>query len=49
MHHELLDTQHEFKRTLTRLLEALFSFLTDTRDLMRDNDARLKQLESKLA
>ena len=49
MRHELLDTQHEFKRTLTRLLEALFSFLTDTRDLMRDNDARLKQLESKLA
>ena len=49
MHHELLDTQHEFKRTLTRLLEALFSFLTDTRDLMRDNDARLKHLESKLA
>ena len=49
MRHELVDTQHEFKRTLTRLLEALFSFLTDTRDLMRDNDARLKQLESKLA
>jgi|SRR5205823_10106941 len=49
MHHELLDTQRDFKRTLTRLLEALCSFLTDTRDLMRDNDARLKQLESKLA
>ena len=49
MRHELLDTQRDFKRTLTRLLEALFSFLTDTRDLMRDNDARLKQLESKLA
>src|SRR5438874_5184661 len=49
MHHELLDTQRDFKRTLTRLLEALFSFLTDTRDLMRAHDARLKQLESKLA
>ena len=49
MRHELLDTQHEFKRSLTRLLETLFSFLTDTRDLMRDNDARLKQLETKLA
>jgi len=49
MRHELVDTQREFKRTLTRLLEALFSFLTDTRELMLDNDARLKQLESKLA
>jgi chromosome segregation ATPase len=49
MRHELVDTQHEFKRTLTRLLESLFSFLTDTRELMLDNDARLKQLESKLA
>ncbi|HEY0349128.1 MAG TPA: hypothetical protein VGC60_13340 [Pyrinomonadaceae bacterium] len=49
MRHELVDTQHEFKRTLTRLLGSLFSFLTDTRELMLDNDARLKQLESKLA
>ena len=49
MRHELVDTQHEFKGTLTRLLESLFSFLTDTRELMLDNDARLKQLESKLA
>jgi len=48
MWHELLDTQRDFKRTLTRLLENLVSFLTDTRDLMRDNDARLKLLESKL-
>src|SRR6266576_593215 len=46
MRRELVDTQHEFKRTLTRLLESLFSFLTDTRELMLDNDARLKQLES---
>ena len=49
MRHELLDTQREFKRTLTRLLETLVSFLVDTRDLMRDHDARLKLLESKLA
>jgi len=49
MRHELLDTQREFKRMLTSLLESLVTFLTDTRDLMRDNDARLKQLESKLA
>ena len=49
MRHELLDTQRESKRMLTSLLESLVTFLTDTRDLMRDNDARLKQLESKLA
>jgi len=49
MRHELLDTQRDFKRMLTRLLESLVTFVTDTRDLMRDNDARLKQLESKLA
>ena len=49
MRSELLDTQRDFKRTLTRLLENLVSFLTDTRELMQDNDARLKLLESKLA
>src|SRR5215471_5343567 len=49
MRHELLDTQRESKRMLTSLLESLVTLLTDTRHLMRNNDARLKQLESKLA
>jgi chromosome segregation ATPase len=45
----LLDNQRDFKNKITRRIDLVLETLVDTRENIRDSDARLSQLESKLA
>ena len=45
----LLENQRDFKVKIARRIDLVLETLVDTRENMRDSDARLSQLESKLA
>ena len=44
----LLENQRDFKVKIARLIDLVLETLVDTRENMRNSDARLSQLESKL-
>ena len=45
----LLENQRDFKVNIARRIDLVLETLVDTRENMRNSDARLSQLESKLA
>ena len=45
----LLENQRDFKVNIARRIDLVIETLVDTRENMRNSDARLSQLESKLA
>lgn len=45
----LLESQRDFKIKIARRIDLVLETLVDTHENMRDSDARLSQLESKLA
>ena len=45
----LLENQRDFKVKIARRIDLVLETLVDTRENMRNSDARLSQLESKLA
>ena len=48
-YHSLLENQRDFKVKIARRIDLVLETLVDTRENMRNSDARLSQLESKLA
>ena len=49
LHNELVESQRDFKVKLTRRIDLVLEVMIDNRDGWRAADARLAQLESKLA
>jgi chromosome segregation ATPase len=49
LHNELVESQRDFKVKLTRRIDLVLEVMIDNRDSWRNADARLTQLESKLA
>ena len=49
LHNELVESQRDFKVKLTRRIDLMLEVMIDNRDGWRAADARLAQLESKLA
>ena len=47
-YHSLLENQRDFKVKIARRIDLVLETLVDTRENMRNSDARLSQLESKL-
>jgi len=48
-YHSLLENQRDFKVKIARRIDLVLETLVDTRENMRNSDARLSELESKLA
>jgi chromosome segregation ATPase len=48
-YHSLLESQRDFKVKIARRIDLVLETLVDTRENMRNSDARLSELESKLA